>query len=185
VLRRLPASALCYTCEVPDHGGGRSRLATNSILLSVLLVLASVLCGVGIWALFEATKTSRSVRILSDDLDARVVPLLEKADITVDALNAELLRIDSIVTQIEEITARVDTTSRTVQDVANAPAEIVTDIADRVRRAWKNRQAQSAADREAASEPAGPDSGQEAGSAYSQASPDGDATDETTDASSL
>ena len=32
---------------------------------------------------------------------------------------------------------RVETTSRTVQDVANAPVEIVTDIADRVRRAWR------------------------------------------------
>lgn len=117
----------------------------NGILLGVLLVLASALCAVGIWALLEGVKTARSARTLSDDLDVRVVPLLEKADVTIDALNAELLRVDSIVSRIEEITDRVESTSRTVQGVANAPGEIVTDIADRVRRAWKRRQAEAAA----------------------------------------
>ena len=121
----------------------------NSILLGVLLVLASALCAVGIWALLEGVRTARSTRVLADDLDARIVPLLEKADITIDALNAELLRVDGIVSRIEEITDRVESTSRTVQGVANAPAEIVTDIADRVRRAWKRRQAEAAASSDA------------------------------------
>jgi hypothetical protein len=121
-----------------------AHLPLNSILFGVLLALASVLCAVGIWVLVEARRSMRSLRVLADDLDARVVPLLEKADVTVDAFNAELLRIDTIVTSIEEITDRVGNTSRTVQEVANAPAEIVTDIADRVRRAWKRRQSESA-----------------------------------------
>jgi hypothetical protein len=118
---------------------------TNGVLLTVLLALASVLCATSVWAVVEAGKTSRSLKTLADDLDARVVPLLEKADITVDALNAELLRVDGIVSRIEEITDRVGNTSRTVQGVANAPGEIVTDIADRVRRAWKRRQADATA----------------------------------------
>jgi hypothetical protein len=125
----------------------RRVVDTVNILLGVLLVAASVLCGVGIWALTEGVKTARSVRRLSDDLDARAVPLLDKADVTIDALNAELLRVDVIVTRIEEVTDRVESTSRTVQGVANAPGEIVTDIADRVRRAWKRRQSESAASR--------------------------------------
>jgi hypothetical protein len=108
-------------------------------LLAVLLVLASALCGVAIWALTEAVKTARSARQLADDMDTRLVPLLDKADVTVDAMNAELLRIDQIVTRVEEVTDRVNSTSRTVQEVANAPGEIVNDLADRVRRAWKTR----------------------------------------------
>jgi hypothetical protein len=108
-------------------------------LLALLLVLASALCGVGIWALIESVKTARSARVLADDLDARLVPLLDKADVTVDAMNAELLRIDQIVTRVEEVTDRVNDTSRVVQEVANAPGEIVNDLADRVRRAWKTR----------------------------------------------
>lgn len=126
---------------------------TNSILLGVLLLIACVLCGVAIWALLESVKTMRSLRVFADDMDARAVPLLEKADVTVDALNAELLRVDQIVSRVEEITDRVETTSRTVQEVANAPAEIVTDIAERVRRAWKRHQAEGAA-HEAQSRPA-------------------------------
>jgi hypothetical protein len=111
----------------------------TTVLLSVLIVVASALCGVAIWALVEAVKTARSVRTLTDDLDARMVPLIDKVDVSVDAFNAELLRVDAIVTRFEEISDRVESTSRTVQDVANAPVEIVTDIADRVRRAWRHR----------------------------------------------
>jgi hypothetical protein len=118
---------------------------TNGILLTVLVVVASILCVAGIWAAVEAARASRSLKTLAENLDARVMPLLEKADVTFDAVNAELLRADAIVSRIEEITDRVESTSRTVQGVANAPAEIVTDIADRVRRAWKRRQAESAA----------------------------------------
>jgi hypothetical protein len=118
---------------------------TNTILLGVALVFASTVCAVAIWALVEGVKTARSARTLSDDLDERLVPLLDKADVTVDALNAELLRIDAIVTRIEEITDSVENTTRTVQGVANAPGEIVTDLADRVRRAWKRRQAEAQA----------------------------------------
>ena len=121
----------------------------NTILLGVLLVVASVVCGVAIWALLEGVKTARSARTLADDLDERVVPLLDKADITIDALNAELLRIDSIVSRIEEVTERVESTSRTVQGVANAPGEIVTDIAERVRRAWKRHGTEATASGEA------------------------------------
>ncbi|MDR3686999.1 MAG: hypothetical protein P4L93_08605 [Coriobacteriia bacterium] len=137
----------------------------NSILLGVLLVVACVACAVAIWALLEGAKTARSARTLADDLDTRLVPLLDKADVTIDALNAELLRIDNIVSRIEEVTERVESTSRTVQGVANAPGEIVTDIADRVRRAWKRRGAEAtvageARRAEAASEGADVDEGE-------------------------
>ncbi len=123
-------------------------MSVTTGLLAVLLVLASALCGVAIWALTEAVKTARSARLLADDLDTRLAPLLDKADVTVDAMNAELLRIDLIVTRVEEVTERVNSTSRTVQEVANAPGEIVNDLADRVRRAWKTR-------KQPAHEPAG------------------------------
>lgn len=115
---------------------------TTTVLLSVLIVVAAALCGVAIWALTEAVKTARSMRVLADDLDERIVPLIEKVDVSVDAFNAELLRVDAIVTRFEEISDRVDSTSRTVQEVANAPVEIVTGLADRMRQAWKHRKGQ-------------------------------------------
>lgn len=121
-------------------------MSVTTALLAVLLVCASALCGVAIWALSESVKTARSARQLADDLDARLVPLLDKADVTVDAMNAELLRIDQIVTRVEEVTDRVSDTSRVVQQVANAPAEMVNDISDRVRRAWNSRKQQPSPD---------------------------------------
>jgi uncharacterized coiled-coil DUF342 family protein len=114
-------------------------VSVTTALLAVLLVFASVLCAVAIWALTESVKTARSARQLADDLDERLVPLLEKADVAVDAMNVELLRIDQIVTRVEEVTERVSDTSRVVAQVANAPAEMVNDLSDRVRRAWKTR----------------------------------------------
>ncbi len=126
---------------------------TTTVLLSALIVIACALCGVAIWALTEAVKTARSVKTLSDDLDARIIPLIDKMDVSVDAFNAELLRIDVIVTRFEEISDRVESTSRTVQDVANAPVEIVTDIADRVRRAWRTRKSAHPEAQEPAEEP--------------------------------
>ncbi|NTU70812.1 MAG: hypothetical protein HGB10_03200 [Coriobacteriia bacterium] len=112
---------------------------TTTVLLSVLLVVAAIACAVAIWALVEMAKTARSVKRLTDDLDARVIPLVDKLDVSVDAFNAELLRVDAIVTRFEEVSERVESTSRTVHDVANAPVEIVTDLADRVRKAWRTR----------------------------------------------
>lgn len=112
---------------------------TATVLLIVLLVAATAVCGFVIWAALELVGTARSMRKLTDDLDASLVPLLEKADVTIDTINIELLRIDEIVTRVEEVTDRVSSTSRTVQDVANAPAEIVSDIADRLRKAFKSR----------------------------------------------
>jgi len=109
------------------------------VLLIVLLVAASAACGFVIWAVIELVATLRSTRKLADDLDASLMPLLEKTDVTVDSINIELLRIDEIVTRVEEVTDRVSATSRTVQEVANAPAEIVNEIAVRVRSAFKSR----------------------------------------------
>jgi hypothetical protein len=145
-VRSRYVQVLCYTGEVFKTLPG-GVVNTVNILLGVLLVTASVLCAVAIWALTESVKTARSVSRLADDLDVRAIPLLDKADVTIDAINAELLRMDAIVTRVEEITDRVDSTSRTVQGVANAPGEIVTDIAERVRRAWRRRQTESAAAR--------------------------------------
>lgn len=109
------------------------------ILLVVLLSVAVVVCVFAIWALREMVATARSVRLLSDDTRERLVPLLDKVDVTVDAANVELLRVDAIITQVETASARVSHASDTLSNVVSAPGEIVNDVATRVRRAWKDR----------------------------------------------
>ncbi len=114
-------------------------LTAQNVLLLVLLAAATAACLAAVWALREAVFTARSMRLLSDDLRERLVPLLDKADVTVDAANAELLRIDGAITRFEDAANRVGEASNTLSEIVQAPAEIVSGVADRVRHAWKHR----------------------------------------------
>lgn len=109
-----------------------------SVLLVILILAAIVACAVGIWALREFGLASRSMRELADDAKVRAVPLLEKADVTVDAVNAELLRVDMLVTQFEDAARQVSRATQTISEVANAPERIAGGLADKVR-TWRGR----------------------------------------------
>jgi hypothetical protein len=71
-----------------------------------------------------------------------VLPLAEKAGVTVDALNAELLRIDGIITTIENATKNVQKTSGSISEIVNSPVEAVTDLAGKVRTAFREKRAE-------------------------------------------
>jgi hypothetical protein len=103
-------------------------------LIVVALLAAIALCGVAIWAAIEVARTARSSRRLAENLDERVVPLTEKVDISVDALNAELMRVDIIVDQVEGVVGRFTETAESVREVVDAPIHLVTGVADRLRR---------------------------------------------------
>ena len=113
--------------------------ATLSVAAPIVGVLLAVALGFAIWALREMGLAARSMRELSEDTHTRLVPLLDKADVTVDAVNAELLRIDGIITTFEDSAERVSSASGTISGIVSAPAEIVNDVATRVRSAWKDR----------------------------------------------
>ncbi len=110
-----------------------------SVLVVIALVAATTLCCVGVWAAIELARTAREARASIGETSTRLIPLLDKADVTVDAVNAELLRIDAIITQFEDAGTKVSQASGTLSEIVNAPAEIVSEVADRVRRAWKDR----------------------------------------------
>lgn len=115
------------------------------MLLGVALVAATALCATGVWALIRIVHGIEPVTALAQHLDADLPPLIDKASVTIDALNAELLRIDMIVSRVEDVTDRVSSTSSTVSDIVNAPVGVVSDVADRVRKAWKSRRADKVA----------------------------------------
>lgn len=103
-------------------------------LQPIVLVLASLLCvvaGVAAWEIAKSARswreTSESVKRLADEAVDRLVPLAEKADVTVDALNAELLRVDLIVSRFEDVADRA-------ASIANAPSE----IGERLRHAFSS-----------------------------------------------
>lgn len=114
-------------------------MTAASVLTIVLLLAAIAACAALIWASLEAVSALRSFGRLSDDVHERVLPVLEKADVMVDAANAELWRVDGAITRFEEASMRVSNASATLSEVVQAPAELVTGVAERVRRAWKDR----------------------------------------------
>ena len=113
----------------------------TSVLTDILLFAAIVFCVAGTWAFVRLVFTARSVKTLADDMETRLVPLAEKADVAVDALNAELLRVDMIVTQIEDASDRVAAASSAVHAVVNAPLGAVNELSDRLRRTIAARKA--------------------------------------------
>jgi len=117
---------------------------TLSYLLILLVVAALGLCVVAVYSLVDIVKTSRSVRRLSEDLSRRVVPLLDKIDVTVDAVNAELLRIDDIVTTFEEVSDRVSSTTNAVHEAVNVPVTAVSAVGAKLRDAWRSARKSSA-----------------------------------------
>ncbi len=105
-----------------------------SVLLIVLIVAAIAVCAVAVFALRESITTLRSVRRFFDDSEARLIPLLEKADVSVDAINAELLRVDGIVTSLEEVSETVSSATTAVREAAHAPSAALNALGTRLRK---------------------------------------------------
>ena len=87
-----------------------------------LTVLGIVLACAAIYAVYVLVVSVRDLRVAVEDIRGRLVPLLDKADVTVDALNAELLRVDAIVTQAEEVGDAVSAASGIIRSPVNAAA---------------------------------------------------------------
>lgn len=114
-------------------------MGTVEVMQIVLLAVAAVACMAVVLAVREAIVTMRSLRQFAEETRQRLNPVLEKADVTVDAVNAELLRVDAIITRFEDASERVSSASGTISDIVNAPTDLVSNVASRVRRAWKSR----------------------------------------------
>lgn len=126
---------------------------TVNALLIVLIVVATCGAAAVIWASFRVGQAASSAEKLADDMHERLGPLadsaenlLGKADVTVDAANAELLRLDAMVTRAEEAVARFDAASNTLGDVVRSPGAFIGGVAERLRR----RHAGESRDRHAA-----------------------------------
>lgn len=97
-------------------------------IIAIILALASLYL---VWVLVAAT--GRLLHAV-EDVRVRLVPLLEKADVTVDALNAELLRIDAIVSQAEEVGEAVSNASDFIRSPVNSAAQKIAELARAFRR---------------------------------------------------
>lgn len=75
---------------------------------------------------------------------AQVDPLMERLNLTMDAANLELMRVDEILEDVSVITDKLAGTTSTVNDIANVPLSAVNGVTGKVRGFFKRSNASSA-----------------------------------------
>lgn len=107
---------------------------------AVLVILGIVALVFLIIILYRASVTMKSVQNIAADAEKEVAPALtkvnpmvDKAELMLDTVNLEMLRVDAILEDVEQITDVAGKAATTVDAVTSAPAEAVTSIFDRIR----------------------------------------------------
>jgi ABC-type transporter Mla subunit MlaD len=94
-----------------------------------LTVIAIVLALAALYGVFVLVATLKELRVAAEDVRSRLVPLLDKTDVTVDAVNAELLRIDAIVSRAEGVGDAVSSASELIRSPLNSAAQGIARLA--------------------------------------------------------
>jgi hypothetical protein len=105
--------------------------ANLPVILCTAALVVVVLAG---WGVIEVVRTARSARRLADELLSTLPGVIERADATLTAFNRELARMDGVVTQLEEVSDRVTSTTRAAQEIVEAPAAAMSGLANGARR---------------------------------------------------
>lgn len=107
---------------------------------TVLVILGIVALVFLIIILYRASLTMKSVQNMAESAEkevtpalAKVNPMVDKAELMLDTVNLEMLRVDSILEDVEQITDVAGKAATTVDTVTSAPAEAVTSLLDRIR----------------------------------------------------
>ena len=74
----------------------------------------------------------------------QVDPLMERLNLTLDATNLELMRVDEIMQDVSSITGALADTTSTVNEITNVPLNAVNSVTSKVRGALKSRSASHA-----------------------------------------
>lgn len=131
-----------------------------SDVLKLALSIFLILTGIGLSYLFLRmagvfARLGSSVTRITDE----VVPILNRAQTTVDGVNLELARVDEIMKTAVGATKGAEKTVQTVSSAVTSPVRKLTGLAAGAREAvatFKARRQAEAADRAAAPQPAAP-----------------------------
>ena len=131
-------------------------------LPQALYILGGILVIVFIWAGIELALTLNRTRKTISDLDPtieklnsmsatlepaskRIDPLIERVSLTVDAVNLEIMRADQILSDVSDVTGSLSGTVSKVTDLTDAPLNLLTSAAEKVRDVLGGRKATKAA----------------------------------------
>ena len=120
-------------------------------IVILCVAAAAILCLA--WLLIELAVTTRATRKSVKELKERIEPtlahveqitsslesvvanidpLVERATLTVDAVNLEIMRVDQLLAGVTEVTDAVGGTVKKVSGAANVPATLVSGAADKI-----------------------------------------------------
>ncbi len=107
---------------------------------AVLVILAAAALIALIVVLVRAAKSMKHINTITEQAEKditpalkRVDPLLDRAELTVDTLNLELLRVDAILEDVEQVTDVAGKTADAVNAITTAPTNAVAGLAEKIR----------------------------------------------------
>jgi len=99
-------------------------VSTPSMVLRYAAALFFVLVAVGlVYALIRLGKTLKQAELLLGDVNGEVVPLLKQATETLDNVNEELVKLDTVMVTVVDVTEKVDATTRAMEAAVSLPAK--------------------------------------------------------------
>lgn len=116
------------------------------ILLVVVIVFVIVLIILVVHFIGTARKVNKTIDEIQPTIDAankvlediqpavkRVDPLIERVSLTVDAVNLEIMRADTILSDISEVTSTATGAVTRVAEITDAPLNLLNTATDKVR----------------------------------------------------
>ncbi len=107
---------------------------------TILVILGIVVLALLVAILYRVFNTMKSVEHMAAEADkeltptlAKVDPIVDKAELTIDTLNLEMLRVDAILEDVEQVSSVAGKTATTVDTVTSAPADAVSSIVGHLR----------------------------------------------------
>lgn len=96
---------------------------TSSEVLRYAAAFFFVLVALAIaYALIKAAKTLERVDKVLADVDREAMPLMQKAGVTLDGVNANLTNVDDITKDVADITDKIDSMANIVEGAVSRPA---------------------------------------------------------------
>lgn len=130
-----------------------------NMILPILYILVAL---VVIWLVIELAITARNTRKTLKDVQEsvdkavqdvnkitneiipavqKIDPMMERLNLTIDAANLELMRLDDIMSDVSEITSKGVKAANSIDTVTSAPLNLVNNVADKVRRRFGPKKA--------------------------------------------
>lgn len=107
---------------------------------AILVILGIAVLAFLVLILYRLSKTMKSVQNMAEEADKEITPVMkkvdpmvDKAELTIDTLNLEMLRVDAILEDMEQVTNVAGNAANTVDTVTSAPVDAVTSLVGYIR----------------------------------------------------